>query len=323
MNTIVMSMRYARMSDTYEMTLEFLNYSFSLVFNIEMVLKLIGMGKHYFSSSWNKFDFLIVLGTDIGFLLNLMSIGIDISTAATVIRAFRIMRVARLMKSFGRVILDTLAYIIPQITNIMSLIFLLLFIYSALGINLFSTIMYRENYNELNNFRNFYNSIIILMRCATGEDWHLIMDDLASTSSYNDQECEDDQTWKEMQDDGIRGCGSSFSMPYFLTFILVISFVAMNLSVAAVIDGLRSARKDDCAIISVDCIERMIDIWSEYDPNATGWISVESLVFLIFESPKPLGLGSEMPSDISISDMALENMKNLSILEARIYNNEI
>lgn len=35
LNTIVMSMRYARMSDTYELTLESFNYAFSIIFNIE------------------------------------------------------------------------------------------------------------------------------------------------------------------------------------------------------------------------------------------------------------------------------------------------
>ena len=134
-----------------------------------------------------------------------MFIGVDISTAATIVRAFRILRIFRLMKSFGKVILDTLMYILPQITNIMSLIFLLLFIYSALGISLFSTAMYRDNYHRLSNFRDFYFSIIILMRCATGEDWNLVMDDLSSNDPYNGRECIEDQTYEEMQDQGIRG----------------------------------------------------------------------------------------------------------------------
>ena len=163
LNTLVMSMRYARMSKTYETTLESINYVFSAIFNLELILKLIGIGCHYFHNSWNRFDFMIVLGTDIGFILNIF-IGFNISTAASIVRAFRILRIFRLMKSFGKVILDAVVYIIPQITNIMSLIFLLLFIYSALGINLFSTAMYRENYHRLSNFRNFYSSIIILMR---------------------------------------------------------------------------------------------------------------------------------------------------------------
>ena len=126
-----MSMRYARMSSEYELILEGFNYAFSLIFNIELVIKLIGLGKYYFSSSWNKFDFFVVICTDVGFIIDQL-LDSKIKTAALVIRSFRILRILRLMKSFGSMILDTLIYIIPQIANIMSLIFLLLFIYSVL-----------------------------------------------------------------------------------------------------------------------------------------------------------------------------------------------
>lgn len=104
------------------------------------------------------------MGTDIGFIFNVVNIGIDISTTATVVRSFRIMRMFRLLKSYGRVVLDTLVNIIPQITNIMSLIFLLLFIYSVLGISLFADVKYSDNYNQDNNFRNFPQSIVLLFR---------------------------------------------------------------------------------------------------------------------------------------------------------------
>jgi hypothetical protein len=109
---------------------------------------------------------MIVIGTNVGLLLRLASTDIDISTAATVVRAFRIMRIFRLIRSSQnmRIILDTIMHIIPQVTNIMSLVFLLLFIYSVLGLNLFSTVMYQDNYNERSNFRSFGSALLLLMR---------------------------------------------------------------------------------------------------------------------------------------------------------------
>lgn len=82
----------------------------------------------------------------------------------------------------------------------MGLIFLLLFIYSVLGISLFADVKYGDNYNKDNNFRNFPQSIVLLFRCMTGEDWNLIMDDLANTS-----DCQSNQTYDDMQDNGIQG----------------------------------------------------------------------------------------------------------------------
>lgn len=43
LNTVVMSMQYARMSTTYENTIEYINYVFAVIFNIEMIIKLIAL----------------------------------------------------------------------------------------------------------------------------------------------------------------------------------------------------------------------------------------------------------------------------------------
>ncbi|CAI2378685.1 unnamed protein product [Moneuplotes crassus] len=318
LNTLLMSMRYARMSDNYELALETANMVFSIIFNLEMILKIIGNGMHYFKGSWNRFDFAIVIGTDIGFIMSLF-LSVNISTAATVIRAFRILRIFRLVKSFGKMILDALVYIIPQVTNIMSLIFLLLFIFSCLGISLFATVMYRENYNRLSNFRNFFFSIIILLRCATGEDWNLVMEDLGESGEFDGVYCNDDQTYDEMQKDGVLGCGSNFAIPYFTLFVLIINFIAMNLTVAAVIDGLASARKDEGALISSDNINTFIHLWSDYDPKATGWISIDAYIFLLFELPKPIGLGREVPLSYRKNYVTLYNSQmEQNSIEVRI-----
>ena len=43
LNTVVMAMRYARMSETYENTIEYINYVFAIIFNLEMIVKLIAL----------------------------------------------------------------------------------------------------------------------------------------------------------------------------------------------------------------------------------------------------------------------------------------
>lgn len=71
--------------------------------------------------------------------------------------------------------------------------------------------------------------------------------------------------------------------------MIILQMIIINLTVAAVIDGLSSARKDNTGIIKKDEITDLIDLWAEYDPKATGWIDVTNLVFLLFELPKPIG----------------------------------
>ena len=88
-----------------------------------------------------------------------------------------------------RIITDTLVHILPQITNVMSLIFLLFFIFTALGLNLFSGVMYQVAYGPKNNFRSFPNAFLLLMRCVTGEEWNVIMAELALKDEFNGEKC--------------------------------------------------------------------------------------------------------------------------------------
>ena len=123
-----------------------------------MILKLIGLGKLYFIYPWNNFDMAIVIATDIGLLFKFfMTNAGSFSSAASVVRGFRIMRMFKLIRSsvHMRLILDTVFNIMPQISNVMSLIVLLFFIYAALGINLFSGVMLQEKLDSKNNFQTF------------------------------------------------------------------------------------------------------------------------------------------------------------------------
>ena len=65
--------------------------------------------------------------------------------------------------------------------------------------------------------------------------------------------------------------------------------LVMNLSVAAVIEGLDNAKKENMGIVKGDEIEDLINLWQDYDPSASGWISMNDLVFLLYELPSPMG----------------------------------
>ena len=293
LNTVAMAVVYLGMSDDYKFTLEVLNYIFAFIFNCEMILKLFAMGKCYFQELWNCFDCSIVVGTDFGILLKALNLGEGLSSATSVVRGFRIMRIFRLIKASDEVTLmiSTVFNILPQITNIMSLMLILIFIFAALGLNLFSTVMYQDQLNEKNNFRDFQRAMVLLFRCATGEDWNLIMYELNNTEGYDGVACVATQTYEEMQENGILGCGNSFAMPFFILFMVIISMLIMNLTVAAVIAGLEEASNEQSGFVKGTDIEAFIELWKYYDPKATGYITVKEFIFLIYELPEPLGTG--------------------------------
>eukprot|EP00474_Spongospora_subterranea_P005111 CRZ05569.1 hypothetical protein [Spongospora subterranea] len=62
LNMIIMAMDYDGAPDPYTTTLTFINYTFTVAFFFEMVIKLMGLGvKQYFTSKWNVFDFMLII----------------------------------------------------------------------------------------------------------------------------------------------------------------------------------------------------------------------------------------------------------------------
>ena len=130
----------------------------------------------------------------------------------------------------------------------------------------------------------------------TGEDWNGIMHDLATDDLYDGESCVSNQSYDDMQRDGIKGCGSSFAYPYFISFFIFIAIVILDLSIGVFINALSDARKDNESAFNRDIMEEFLELWSDYDPDTTGWITADQLVFLFFELPVPLGMGKVTPN---------------------------
>lgn len=100
--------------------------------------------------------------------------------------------------------------------------------------------------------------------------------------------------------------------------------VIMNLSVAAVIEGLAEASKENTGIVSGDDIDILIEKWKDYDINASGLISYKDLIFLLYEVPPPLGLGhftsyysqntAYGPTNIEENEEKKDDIKNINNL---------
>lgn len=117
---------------------------FTVIYNLEAIIKLIGMGLHYFDDSWNNFDFFVVIVSDVGILLSLAFPEINFSNMIVILRALRLMRIFKLIKGFEhiRLILDTVGIIIEPILSIVVIFILTNFVFAILGMRLFSNLMY-------------------------------------------------------------------------------------------------------------------------------------------------------------------------------------
>lgn len=174
LNTILLCMDYYDAPYTYKKILEIGNIIFVTIFTIEAALKMIGYGfKYYFLENWNRFDFVIVI---------LSLVALDESLFSFKVNALRIIRVARLLRmvkaSKGiRHLLKTLWLSLGNIANVGMLLILVFFTFSVAGIDLFGDITKGEYISHDANFSNFYLSMMLLFRTATGEDWCGVMHD--------------------------------------------------------------------------------------------------------------------------------------------------
>lgn len=155
------------------------NIVFTLVFTAEALLKLFAYNPTaYFHDPWNVFDFLIVAGS-------LPDVGITLTGATGVSIGFlRMFRAARLIKLVGqgsgmRRLLWTFVQSFKALPWVALLIAMVFFVYAVIGMQVFGSVGYRADgdINEDNNFREFFSAILLLFRCATGEDWQAIMQD--------------------------------------------------------------------------------------------------------------------------------------------------
>ena len=87
----------------------------------------------------------------------------------------------------------------------------------------------------------------------------------------------------------------------------------MNLSVAAVIEGLDTAQKENMGIVDSDQIAQFVEMWRDYDGEASGWISIENLIFLLCELPPPLGKDGGYQEDVNAVPMEIANKQEGSL----------
>lgn len=168
--------------------------------------------------------------------------------------------------------------------------------------NLFATIKLQTYVNDYANFQDLWSSLNILVRSALGQDWSLFMRELADRTILG---CvvrinflitsltflhKADQTFDDMNSDGILGCGTYYAYPYFISYVCIVTLILTNLFLAVVVGGYIESKKENEAVISPAQMDEFLEKWAEYDPQGTGLISPEQFAFLIHDLPQPLGL---------------------------------
>ncbi|XP_071948425.1 voltage-dependent calcium channel type A subunit alpha-1-like isoform X5 [Antedon mediterranea] len=295
-NTITLMMPYYDQPDQLDDILKYFNVFFTTMFTVECILKLVAYGvRNYFRDAWNIFDFICVVGSITDILVSEYGEGfINLS----VLRLFRAARLIKLLRqgSSIRILLWTFVQSFKALPWVCLLIGMLFFIYAIIGMQIFGDIKYSDtssSINTHNNFHNFFMSLLLLFRCATGESWQLIM--LACISG---RACE-----------GKAGneCGSPFAYVYFVSFIFLCSFLMLNLFVAVIMDNFDYLTRD-ASILGAHHLDEYVRIWGDFEPAATGKINYEKMYTMLRKMEPPVGFGANCPVRIAYKRLIRMNM---------------
>lgn len=180
-----------------EKSLVVLDVGITVFFAIEIVIRFLASDgpKKFFSNGWNIFDTLIVIGS----LIPAGGAGILI---ARLLRIFRVLRLVSMIPEL-RMLVNALLKAIPRMGYIALLMFVIFYIYGAIGSMLFA---------HINDFLwgDVSVAMLTLFRVSTFESWTSVMYETMAVYPL--------------------------SWIYYLSFIFLTAFVFLNMMVGAVLD---------------------------------------------------------------------------------------
>jgi voltage-gated sodium channel len=178
--------------------------------------------KRFFHNAWNVFDTLIV---------TISLIPIDQSEYALLARLVRIFRVLRLVSAIPelRLLVNALVKALPSMGYVLLLMFILFYIYAAVGSFIFESI-------NPTLWGDVAISMLTLFRVVTFEDWTDVMYETMAVHPW--------------------------AGAYYLSFIFFNAFVFLNMMIGIVIDKMQqehASEDDDSITRRLQRIEEKLD----------------------------------------------------------------
>lgn len=187
---------------TYLTILTYLDIAITYLFLFEIVIRFIAEGHNwrFFKKGWNIFDTLIVAAS---------LIPIDNSEMVLLARLIRVFRVLRLISIIPelRILISALIKALPPMGYVLLLMFIMFYIYAAVGSFLF------EDINKV-LWGDIAVAMLTLFRVVTFEDWTDVM--------YETMEV------------------YPLSWMFYLSFIFLNAFVFLNMMIGIVIERMQS-----------------------------------------------------------------------------------
>uniref|UniRef100_A0A669CSY2 Voltage-dependent L-type calcium channel subunit alpha n=1 Tax=Oreochromis niloticus TaxID=8128 RepID=A0A669CSY2_ORENI len=340
-NTLTLAVQHYEQSKLFTSIMDILNMIFTVVFTIEMIIKLMALrAHHYFIDPWNSFDALIVVGSVLDIAVSEFSVSLftqqqnitsylpylpkylisqshnQVQAGAAIhhdrfggkvsITFFRLFRVLRLVKLLSkgegiRTLLWTFVKSLQALPYVGLLIAMIFFIYAVIGMQMFGKVAVDDDthINRNCNFQTFFMAVLVLFRCATGEQWQEIM--LAALPGRRCDPEADVEPGEEFT------CGSNLAYLYFISFFMLCAYLIINLFIAVIMDNFEYLTRD-WTVLGTHHLDEFKRVWSDYDPEATGRIKHIDVVTMLRRIQPPLGFGKLCPHRVACKRLVAMNV---------------
>ncbi|KAI6214984.1 Voltage-dependent calcium channel T type alpha-1 [Aphelenchoides besseyi] len=233
-------------------------YIFTVIFTLEMTMKVIANGffigkNSYFKDGWNILDGILVIISLINLLMEYFVSG-DSPKIFGVIRVLRLLRALRPLRVINRapgvkLVVMTLISSLKPIGNIVLICCTFFIIFGILGVQLFKGMMYhcvgadignvtsradceadpRNKWtNQRYNFDNLGQALMSLFVLSSKDGWVSIMYQGIDAVGVDVQPIENYNEWR---------------MIYFISFLLLVGFFVLNMFVGVVVENFHKCKE--------------------------------------------------------------------------------
>ena len=186
------------LSETTEIIVGWLDIAVTVFFLVEITVRFIAdeNKRTFFKDPWNLFDTLVVA-------ISLVPVSqADTALVARLVRVFRVFRMVSIIPEL-RMLLNSLIKALPQLGYVLLLMFIIFYVYAAIGATLFAAI-------NPDLWGDVAVSMLTLIRVMTFEDWTDVMYETMTVYSL--------------------------SWIYYLSFIFLTAFAFLNMVIGIVVN---------------------------------------------------------------------------------------
>ncbi|WP_448211164.1 ion transporter [Colwellia sp. MEBiC06753] len=197
LSALLVGAKTHQLPDNAIIVLAVLDVAVTIFFVVEITIRFLAFRhkREFFKNGWNIFDTLIVIGS-------LIPAGGSGVLIARLLRVFRVLRLVSMVPEL-RLLINALITALPRMGYIALLMFVIFYIYAAVG-----SIMFHEINRVL--WGDVSISMLTLFRVATFEDWTDVMYETMAVYPL--------------------------SWIYYLTFIFLTAFIFLNMMVGTVLE---------------------------------------------------------------------------------------